>query len=117
MPQLALIVDDDAPTRFVYARVLAALGFETAEASDGDEAVTALSQMTPTLILLDLLLPNRPGTEILDMLYADGRFTETWVIVISAQNQHGLELRPHDLFLLKPVLPQQLRDLVRSAVG
>jgi len=117
MPQLALIVDDDAPTRFVYARVLSVLGFETAEAADGDEAIAMLARSTPTLILLDLLLPNRPGVEILSFVYADERFAETRVIVISAQNQYGLELRPHDLFLLKPVLPQQLRDLVRSTVG
>ncbi|MFN8528325.1 MAG: response regulator [Anaerolineae bacterium] len=114
MADLALIVDDDAPTRFVYAHVMGALGYQTLEAGDGDEAINILDQYKPSLILLDLLLPNRPGFEVLDAIYADPAMDAACVMVISAQNQYQPDLREGDYFLLKPVLPQQLRDLVHK---
>ncbi|MDX2161087.1 MAG: response regulator [bacterium] len=114
MAHLALIVDDDAPTRFVYTRVLSSLGFETAEAGDGDEAVQFLADYKPSFVLLDLLLPGKSGFEVLDAIYADPLLDGCHIIVISAQNRREPALRPGDYFLLKPVLPQQIRDMVKA---
>jgi len=115
MTILALIVDDDAPTRFVYKRVLVSLGFDVIEAADGIQALAALHEFQPRLILLDWLLPNRPGADVLKAIYADPALRDSYVIVISSQNRIDLEveLREGDIFLRKPALPQQIRDAVR----
>lgn len=115
MTNYVLIVDDDAPTRFVYERVLSSLGFQVLEAGDGDEALRVLHIHKPILVLLDLLLPQRSGFEVLEYIYADPELNDTCVVVISAQNRIEPRLRQQDHFLLKPVLPQQIRDLVRAA--
>jgi len=113
----ALIIDDDAPTRYVYLRVLASLGFDVVEAGDGVEALRLAHLFAPRVILLDWLLPMMSGAEVLHAIYDDSALKHCCVIVISSQNQVDLELplRPQDYFLRKPALPQQLRDTLRAA--
>ncbi len=108
---IALIVDDDMPTRYVYAHVLHGLGYEVLEASDGEEAVRLLTQVKPVLILLDLRLPRRPGDEVLNHIYGDPALENSRVAVITAMPKSSPPpMRPHDIFLIKPVLPDQIRE-------
>lgn len=114
MSNLALIIDDDMPTRYVYAHVLGALGFEILEAGDGDEALSILRRSKPALILLDLRLPRRPGDEVLDYIYADPALNDARVAVITAMPKgEPPPIRPHDVYLIKPVLPAQIREFAR----
>ncbi len=53
-----LIVDDDAMQRGVLARILSKLGYRTAQASSGEEAIDLLRQATADLLLLDMIMPG-----------------------------------------------------------
>ena len=64
----ALVVDDSAVIRKVARRILEGLQFETAEADDGDKALTACAFLMPDLILLDWNMPVLDGFAVLRAL-------------------------------------------------
>src|SRR5581483_7292612 len=67
-----LVVDDDASTREMVTRHLRAIGFTTAEAHDGEEALLRARVTPPSLLILDLIMPQLDGFEVLRRLRADG---------------------------------------------
>lgn len=115
----ALIVEDDAPTRFIYARVLRDAGFDVLEAADGAQALQILEREVPDIVFLDMLLPRIPGATLLNFLYTSPQHCEhTVAVVISAHQRFRDALaRPHDRFLLKPVYPRQLRAAAFDALA
>lgn len=118
MSHQVLLVDDDTPTRLVYHEILARMGFDVSEAVDGVKAIEALSQSTPDVVILDLLLPRKSGLEVLDYIYHAPHLVSTRVIIFSAhQGLFPIQLRKGDEFLLKPLNPQLLREAVLRAVS
>jgi CheY-like chemotaxis protein len=83
--KLALIIDDDEPSRFVLARPLREAGFEVLEAATAGEGQDLAFERLPSVIFLDLRLPDRSGTAVLETLQADPRTRSTPVIVYTAQ--------------------------------
>ena len=69
-----LIVDDDAVSRRVLGRTLSKAGFETLEAPGGAEALAALQQHTPAMVLLDLVMPPPDGYAVLRHIRAQHHF-------------------------------------------
>lgn len=82
---LALIIDDDEPSRFVLSRPLIEAGFEVIEAGTAVEGQELAFQRQPSVIFLDLRLPDRSGTAVLETLQGDARTRTTPVIVYTAQ--------------------------------
>ena len=79
-----LVVDDDAAIRMVIADRFKALGYQTAIARDGDEALQKIEEFEPALVLLDLRMPGKDGFAVLEELKA--REVRPAVVVITA---HG----------------------------
>jgi CheY-like chemotaxis protein len=116
MTHQVLLVDDDPPTRLVYHEILSRMNLDVSEAIDGVKAIELLSQYTPDVIILDLLLPRKSGLEVLDYIYNAPHLEDTRVIIFSAhQGLTPLKLRKGDEFLLKPLNPQLLREAVSRA--
>jgi DNA-binding NtrC family response regulator len=67
-PAFVLIVDDDLAFRTVMASELTRLGFQTAIAGSGEDAVRAVAEREPQVMLLDLQLPDMSGMEVLKRL-------------------------------------------------
>ena len=113
MAHQVLLVDDDTSTRYVYRTIMARMGLEIAEASDGLLAIEYLSRNAPDLVILDLLLPRKPGIEVLDYIYNFPHLTHTHVIIFSAHDRAMIrQLRGDDMFLQKPTSPQYVREAV-----
>jgi CheY-like chemotaxis protein len=89
-----LIVDDDRATREAVARVLRHAGYSTVEARDGEEAILRTRVLTPGLIILDLLMPDVDGFEVLRTLRNEG--VRTPVVVLT-----GKALTPDEEQLLR----------------
>jgi DNA-binding response OmpR family regulator len=68
MPARILIVDDDPDILSGLKQRLEWMGHHTIIATDGAEALAAIQQEAPTLVLLDLELPTLSGIEVLQRL-------------------------------------------------
>ena len=79
-----LVVDDEAGARRALMRVLEGQGYETIGACDGKEAMHTLESRTPDLILLDVLMPELDGLEMLEVLHADPRWKALPVVMLTA---------------------------------
>src|SRR3989442_5088015 len=115
-PQLILIVEDEKDLADLMQFNLRQAGFETAAARDGEEALALVRHRTPDLVLLDLMLPGVPGTEVCRQLKSSPRTKQVPVIMVTARGEEvdrvvGFELGADD-FVTKPF---SMRELVLRA--
>jgi two-component system, cell cycle response regulator DivK len=116
-----LFVEDDSATRDGYAAHLASCGFDVMAAATGREALTLAHSWAPTVIVLDLGLPDIDGWEVARQLKAGPRTTAIPIIALT-----GSDL-PHervsamragcDRHVSKPCVPSDLVDEIRRCVG
>ncbi|MCB0936345.1 MAG: two-component system response regulator MtrA, partial [Mycobacterium sp.] len=71
MRQRILVVDDDASLAEMLTIVLRGEGFDTAVIGDGTQALTAVRELRPDLVLLDLMLPGMNGIDVCRVLRQD----------------------------------------------
>lgn len=117
-----LIVDDVATNRIVYKVKLGAACYAPILAADGSGCLAMARQEKPDLILLDLILPDMTGNEVLRHLRADPATASIPVVVFSAEDDAAARLEAlvagADDFLLKSVDDQtllaRLRNLLRE---
>ena len=112
MKQQVLIVDDEPDLVRVLEFSLQQAGFETASASGGEEALAKVRQHVPDLVLLDLMLPDLPGTEVCRQLRQSPRTQHVPVIMLTARGDEvdrvvGFELGADD-FVTKPFSVREL---------
>ena len=84
---LILLVEDDKFLRNIISQKLTQAGFRVAEAVDGKEALQKVEAVLPKLILLDLLLPEIDGFEVLKRLQENNDLKKIPVIVLSNLGQ------------------------------
>lgn len=109
---LALVIEDDWSVANVYTEALRVAGYETEVIGNGRAALDRMRAVVPTLILLDLHLPEVMGEEILTTIQADTRLANTHIFLITADHLLAEQMRDQvHLVLLKPVGFAQLRDM------
>jgi len=108
-----LEVDDDHDIRELVSRVLKADGYEVATASDGTQVLAIIATSKPDLVLLDMKMPGKSGSEVLKEI----RLAHTKLPVILATGVADMEAASVALangangYLLKPF---QRSELLRS---
>ena len=109
---LALIVEDEYDLSIIFSEAVQAAGFKTEIVRAGDVAIERLKAITPNIVVLDLLLPQIKGSDILQHIRAVPRLKEVPVIIVTAHPRMADTLRDDaHLVLVKPVSFIQLRDL------
>ena len=81
-----LVVEDDEGARRVLSGALEASGWQVLEAANGRLALDQLARATPSLVLLDLMMPEMDGFEFLEAMRQRGPTRDTAVIVITAKD-------------------------------
>jgi CheY-like chemotaxis protein len=113
---LVLIVEDD-PIQSQIFKIALRNDFVVETFLDGDSASARLSEVTPSLVLLDLNLPGTSGRKLLAQIREDKRIANIRVILTTADEQQADILHNDaDLVLLKPISPKQLRELSNRLV-
>jgi DNA-binding NtrC family response regulator len=113
-----LIVEDDPPTRSGLSELVQAWGFQTDEASDGEEALRKVTTFRPAIIVSDLVMPRLGGFELLRAL--KDQLSDITFILLTAQGTvesavEAIKEGAYD-YLTKPVDPQRLQILLQKAV-
>lgn len=114
MPPTVLVVEDDRALRDLMELMLTRRGFNVLTASDGMEALELIRTASPQVILLDILLPQMNGLELMRQLQAEAATPAVPIIVISALGfrevvQQAIAAGAQD-FLLKPFDMRLLAD-------
>ena len=81
-----LIVDDEAANRHWLTKALEPAGFTVLPASGGREAIEMAKSLKPDLVLLDLMMPEVTGFDVVEALRADESTRETPIMVLTASN-------------------------------
>jgi CheY-like chemotaxis protein len=80
-----LVIDDDTAARTIMRRLLANEGLRVIEADGGEAAFDRLREETPDLIVLDLVMPEMDGFDVLDRLRASPQWGQIPVVVVTAK--------------------------------
>ncbi len=105
-----LVVEDDAPTREVIVELLTRQGYLVATAADGAQARAWVAASLPELVILDLLLPEVSGFELLAEWRANPRTADLPVFVLTSKDLSREEekyLRAHAEYLFHKQQPWQ----------
>ena len=116
-PLRVLVVDDERPIRRFLNTSLAAHGYAVFEAADGPEALAAVIDQRPDLVILDLGLPGMDGVEVTQRLR---EWTPLPIIVLSVRDQEQDKIAALDAgaddYLTKPFGIGELLARMRAAL-
>src|SRR4029453_15947575 len=95
-----LVIDDDATARELIADHLKAEGFSVVTASGGLEGLKLAKELRPTVITLDVMMPDLDGWSVLAALRQDSELAEVPVIMVTIldQQRRGIALGAAGLF-------------------
>ena len=115
---LVLIVEDDNDLGTSIVEFLKEEGLEAKLARDGDQAMRMVDSLSPSVVVLDLMMPRRDGFSVLRELRSDGRIAQLPVIVVTAifglsERLYATELGAAD-YITKPF---KLDELLGRIVG
>ncbi|RMF19431.1 MAG: response regulator [Deltaproteobacteria bacterium] len=113
-----LVVDDDAATRQVVRYLLEDEGYHVIEAASGEEALEVARRRTPSLVTLDVMMPDMSGWDVLRVLREDGDLRSVPVLLLSVlagreHSEHALKLGANAV-LSKPVDETELLAAVNK---
>ncbi|NDJ85513.1 MAG: response regulator [Chloroflexi bacterium] len=113
-----LIIEDDEELRQIYRQALEREAYEIYEAADGTIAVDALESIQPHLIVLDMMMPNMRGPDVLEAIRQNPTLTDVRLVVITAYPQFRESALSYevDQFLTKPVRPSEIVQAIKLAL-
>jgi len=133
MPQITkkiLIVDDELDVRIYVGTLLETSGYEPISARNGREGLLKAKQVSPDLIILDVMMPQAGGVSMYRELKADRQLREIPVIMLTGVVEKSfshylkmLRLKIEDsipqpnAYLEKPLDHEKLLELVREIIG
>ena len=118
---LILVVEDDPDLGDTIVSFLKEEGLDAKLARDGDQAMRLVDQLSPSAMILDLMMPRRDGFSVLRELRADGRIANLPVIVVTAifglsERLYATELGAAD-YVTKPFELDELLERVRNVLA
>ncbi len=117
MTRKVLVVDDKKNVQILLTDFLTAQGFEVISASDGFEALDLIREHAPEIILLDIMMPNMDGYQLISKLRKESQIP---VIMITAKQQESDLIRGFDLgaddYITKPFRMRELLVRMRAVL-
>jgi len=115
-----LVVEDEEPISQLLAYNLAKEGFTVATSADGDEAMIAVDESRPDLVLMDWMLPNVSGIELCRQLRSRNETRDIPVIMLTARGEEedrvrGLDVGADD-YVTKPFSMSELVARMRAVL-
>ena len=115
MPEKILIVDDNMDNVELLRKRLQAVGYETIEGYDGEQAVNLTRERHPDLILLDVMMPKLDGFEVCEVLKKDESTRHIPILMLTAKREVPDKVKGFDLgaddYVTKPFNFQELENI------
>jgi CheY-like chemotaxis protein len=113
-----LVVDDNAANAALISFLLKKKGYDVRTATDAAEALVAVDEFHPRLIMMDLQLPGMDGLELTRRLKADPRTRGIIIIALTAYAMKGDDERARDAgcdgYVSKPIDTRALPAMIRT---
>jgi len=115
-----IIVEDEPDTAEMFAEMVRLSGLQVLKSHGGVRALDLIAEKRPAAVLLDIMMPDISGLEILRFMHRDPRLAQIPVIIISAKSlpsdiKTGLEAGASS-YLTKPVSYSDLRHVLEEVV-
>ncbi len=121
MAYTVLVVEDEPNIVLSLQFIMRQVGFTVRVASDGDQALRAVDEYVPDLVLLDIMLPKRDGFTVCEAIRSNSACSNVKIIMLSAKSREAdrdkaMELGA-DEFITKPFSTRVLGDMVKKLMG
>jgi len=121
MTKSVLVVDDEPNIVLSLEFLMTQAGYEVRIARDGNEALEAVVEKTPDLILLDLMIPGRDGYDVCQTLRRSEEWANIPIIMLTAkgrevEKEKGMALGAND-YVTKPFSTAELTNRVKELLG
>ena len=116
-----LIIEDEADAAELFAEMMRVSGFRVLKTSSSTPALSLIATEKPDLIILDIMMPDISGLDILRQMHEDPELANIPVVVVSAKSmpadiRTGMEAGA-STYLTKPVGFLDLKEAVERALG
>lgn len=116
-----LVVDDELDTAEMLVEMMRLSGYHVFKSYSGRQAIQMVTRERPDVVLLDVMMPDLSGLDVLRFMRQNPRLQKTPVIILSARCmpsdiQSGLDAGA-DIFLTKPVGCEDLRSAVEEVIS
>lgn len=116
-----LVVDDNQEVLKMLDKFFTMKKYEVIKADSGSEAIKLAKKQNPDLILLDIMMPDMEGTEVLDKIKKDKNTLRIPVIILSAKNDRLTKKYAaflySEAYITKPVKLDELEEKVRKVLS
>ncbi len=113
-----LVVEDEPNIVLSLQFLMKKAGFEVRVARDGEEALSAVTERAPDLILLDVMIPKRDGYDVCQTIRANSAWKDVYIIMLTAKGREvdrekGIALGAND-YVTKPFSTRDLTEKVKQ---
>jgi DNA-binding response OmpR family regulator len=120
-PKSVIIVEDEPEAADMFAEMMRLNGFTVRKSSGGRIAMNMIAHEKPDAVLLDVMIPDISGLEVLRFMKRDPNLSDIPVVIVSARSQasdiqEGLDAGAR-VYLIKPVSYPELISAVNNALG
>ena len=117
-----LLVEDDPFLVDIYSQKLRKAGFDVSVETDGSKVLNAIKTQKPELLMLDIVLPEMDGWEILGEIGKDAQFSALKVMVFSnlgqkAEVEKGIKLGAVKYLIKADYTPSEVVEEVKKLLG
>jgi len=116
-----LVIDDEEAFCDVVCEILDSLGYKTRQAYDAHQANALLQEITPDLILTDVMMPELDGLTFLRQLRSDPTWSKTPIIIVSAKatkdDREAAKEAGANGYLIKPFSTLELEELITHTLS
>lgn len=117
-----LVVDDDDDSRSMVKTILMAKGFEVEACANGKEALERLEDIEPALVILDIMMPELTGYDVLIRMKQRPRTQNIPVMMLTAKGEdedviEGYKDYAVDYYITKPFNTRQLLAGIKLVLG
>jgi DNA-binding response OmpR family regulator len=116
-----LVTDDDADTLLLTTMLLKDEGYEVYEATNAEQCLELAKKLHPDMVLLDVMLPDKKGTEVCKLIKGDPELQSTFVVLVSGilvssdYQAEGLNVGA-DGYMIKPMTNREFIARIHSMV-